>query len=229
MKKLFVLFIFIMLMSSLFSCSSNSTLYLTKQILTDKNGTVETIMYYNEDYVLKKTETKSNGSADSIAEFYYDDYGFLIKQEVVANSGLITEILYKNNEYGKVVEQRTLTTYNGTNSENIVSFDYIDANGSYIQTNINGTLEGRTLTVYLDEKGNTIKRIDSLGTEAFYEHEYEGDVLISTKTTINKTITKLKYEYDKNGNKIKETTYNSNDQVVFVQEFFYSADVNLVE
>ena len=73
MKKLFVLFIFIMLMSSLFSCSSNSTLYLTKQILTDKNGTVETIMYYNEDYVLKKTETKSNGSADSIAEFYYDD------------------------------------------------------------------------------------------------------------------------------------------------------------
>ena len=66
-----------------------------------------------------------------------------------------------------------------------------------------------------------------------YENKYEGELLIETKATMtvgtNTIVTTTKYEYDSQGNKVKETNYDSNGTMISTQTFEYSSKVTFVD
>ena len=88
-------------------------------------------------------------------------------------------------------------------------------------------------TVTNDEHGNAITRSNNRGQSSMYENKYEGELLIETKATMtvgtNTIVTTTKYEYDSQGNKVKETNYDSNGTMISTQTFEYSSKVTFVD
>ncbi len=233
MKKIISMFLITVLCCAfLFSCGNTEdtgTLYLVKQTMTDKSGTTTVEFLYNKDYRVVKHKITAGGISDTDSDLGYDENGYQNYQKNVSKSGLVSEIFITNDENGRMTEMRTVQTYNGTETEIIITYEYTDEYGSYIQTSTSGV----TTTVTNDEHGNEIARSNNKGQSSTHENKYSGEFLVETITTMTvgtkTTVTTMKYEYDGQGNKIKETSYDSDGNVTYTQTFKYSSKVEFVK
>ena len=233
MKKIIsVLLITVLCCAFLFSCGNTEDtgkIYLVKQTLTENSGTTTTEFIYNDNYQVAKHKTTAGGISDTESELGYDENGYQNYQKAISKSGLVNEIFITNDANGRQLEMRIVQTYNGKETETIITYEYTDENGSRIETATSGTVT----TVTNDEHGNAITRSNNRGQSAIYENKYEGELLIETKATMtmgtNTIVTTTKYEYDSQGNKIKETNYDSNGTVISTQTFEYSSKVTFVD
>ena len=233
MKKIISLILITMICCTfLFSCGNTEDtgkLYLVKQTLTEKSGTTTTEFIYNDNYQVVKHKTTAGGISDTESELGYDENGYQNYQKAISKSGLVNEIFITNDANGRKLEMRIVQTYNGKETETIITYEYTDENGSRIETATSGTVT----TVTNDEHGNAITRSNNRGQSSTYENKYEGELLIETKATMtmgtNTIVTTTKYEYDSQGNKIKETNYDSNGTVISTQSFEYSSKVEFVK
>ena len=233
MKKIIsVLLITVLCCAFLFSCGNTEDtgkIYLVKQTLTENSGTTTTEFIYNDNYQVAKHKTTAGGISDTESELGYDENGYQNYQKAISKSGLVNEIFIINDANGRQLEMRIVQTYNGKETETIITYEYTDENGSRIETATSGTVT----TVTNDEHGNAIARSNNRGQSAMYENKYEGELLIETKATMtvgtNTIVTTTKYEYDSQGNKVKETNYDSNGTVISTQTFEYSSKVTFVD
>ena len=233
MKKIVSVILVTMLCCAfLFSCGNTEDegkLYLVKQTMTDKTGTTTVEFFYNNDYQVVKHKTTTGGISDTESNIGYDENGYQNYQKNISKSGLVSEIFLTNDENGRMTEMRTVQTYNGTETEIIITYEYTDEYGSYIQTSTSGV----TTTVTNDERGNEIARSNNKGQSSTHENKYSGEFLVETITTMTvgtkTTVTTMKYEYDSQGNKIKETSYDLNGNVTYTQIFEYSEKVEFVK
>lgn len=229
MKKIISLILITMICCTfLFSCGNTEDtgkLYLVKQTMTDKTGTTTVEFLYNQDYQVVKHKTTAGGISDTESNIGYDENGFQNYQKNVSKSGLVSEIFFTNDANGRNLEMRTVQTYNGTETEIIITYEYTDEYGSYIQTSTSGV----TTTVTKDEHGNDIARSNNRGQSSTHENKYSGELLVETITTMTvgtkTTVTTMKYEYDGQGNKIKETSYDTDGNVTYTQTFEYASKV----
>lgn len=229
MKKILSVFLITVICCTfLFSCGNNEDtdkLYLVKQTMTEKSGTVTTEFIYNDNYQVVKQKTTAGGISDTDSELGYDENGYQNYQKNISKSGLVSEIFIKNDANGRWLEMRSVSIYNGKETEIIITYEYTDEYGSYIQTSTSGV----TTTVTKDEHGNDIARSNNKGQSSTHENKYSGELLVETITTMTvgtkTTVTTMKYEYDGQGNKVKETAYDSNDNVISTQTFEYSSKV----
>lgn len=231
-KVLFAIFITIICCTFLFSCGENGNadkLYLVKQTLTEKSGTTTTEFIYNDKYQVVKHKTTAGGISDTDSELGYDENGYQNYQKAISKSGLINEIFITNDANGRPLEMRIVQTYNGKETETIITYEYTDGNGSCIETATSGTVT----TVTKDEHGNAITRSNNRGQSTTYENKYEGELLIETKNTMtvgtSTMVTTTKYEYDSLGNKIKETNYDSSGNVISTQTYEYSSKLTFAD
>lgn len=233
MKKIIsIVLITVICCTFLFSCGNNEdtgTLYLVKQTLTEKSGTTTTEFIYNDNYQVVKHKTTAGGISDTDSELGYDENGYQNYQKAISKSGLINEIFITNDANGRQLEMRIVQTYNGKETETIITYEYTDENGSRIETATSGTVT----TVTNDEHGNSITRSNNKGQSSTYENKYDGELLIETKSTMtvgtNTIVTTTKYEYDSHGNKTKETNYDSKGNVISTQTFEYSSKVKFAK
>ena len=229
MKKIIsVLLITVLCCAFLFSCGNTENtgkLYLVKQTLTEKSGTTTTEFIYNGNYQVVKHKTTAGGISDTESDLGYDENGYQNYQKAISKSGLVNEIFITNDANGRQLEMRIVQTYNGKETETIITYEYTDENGSRIETATSGTVT----TVTNDEHGNAIARSNNRGQSSMYENKYEGKLLIETKATMtvgtNTIVTTTKYEYDSQGNKVKETNYDSNGTVIATQTDEYSSNL----
>ena len=233
MKKIIsMLLITVLCCAFLFSCGNTEDtgkLYLVKQTMTDKSGTTTVEFLYNKEYQIVKQKTTAGGQSDTDSDIGYDENGYQNYQKAISKSGLITEIFITNDANGRKIETRMVQTYNGKETETTTTYEYTDDYGSYIETSTSGT----TTTVTNDEHGNEIARSNNRGQSATYENKYSGELLIETITTMTvgtkTTVTTMKYEYDSQGNKTKETSYDPDGNVTYTQTFEYSSKVKFVK
>ena len=233
MKKIISLILITMICCTfLFSCGNTEDtgkLYLVKQTMTDKTGTTTVEFLYNQDYQVVKHKTTAGGISDTESDIGYDKNGFQNYQKNVSKSGLVSEIFFTNDANGRNIEMRTVQTYNGTETEIIITYEYTDEYGSYIQTSTSGV----TTTVTKDEHGNDIARSNNRGQSSTHENKYSGELLVETITTMTvgtkTTVTTMKYEYDGQGNKIKETSYDTDNNVTYTQTYEDSSKVEFVK
>ena len=229
MKKIIsVLLIAVICCTFLFSCGNTEDtdkLYLVKQTMTEKSGTVTTEFIYNDNYQVVKQKTTAGGISDTDSELGYDENGYQNYQKNISKSGLVSEIFIKNDANGRWLEMRSVSIYNGKETEIIITYEYTDEYGSYIQTSTSGV----TTTVTKDEHGNDIARSNNKGQSSTHENKYNGDLLVETITTMTvgtkTTVTTMKYEYDGQGNKIKGTSYDTDGNVTYTQAFEYSSKI----
>lgn len=235
MKKWLCLLLCVcMVLFVLVSCGTkDEKVYLVEQIFTNKNETIKTTYFYDNEYMVVRMETASGEESDTVSELGYDANGYQNYQKTVAQSGMVQEVFRTNDDLGRVVEQRELVTYKNTANETISKYEYTDSNGSFVQTYVEGSNKGRTVTVLCDEKGNEISRKDSLGQSAIYNNEYDGVYLIKRESIVkfgSSSITTLtKYQYDEKGNLIKESNYDDNGNLISTQEYVYSSKISLVD
>ena len=206
--------------------SSSNTPRLVKQTMIEKNGTTTVTNYeYNKKGQMIRYEILSGSNIDTVKEVKYDRNGYKNYEKGTSGTGFITEIYWTNDKQGRPVSQRVVTDYKGNKTESVSQFEYTDEYGSYVQTMTSGAATGNTVTVVKDEHGNEITHAELLGISMRYENTYDGDVLVertSTQTTPGGlTVTKTKYEYDENGNLIKETSYDSEGRVTLTQTYEY--------
>ena len=233
MKKIITLtLITVICCAFMFSCGKTEDtgkIYLVKQTLMEKSGTTTTEFIYNGNYQVAKHKTTAGGISDTESELGYDENGYQNYQKAISKSGLVNEIFIINDANGRQLEMRIVQTYNGKETETIITYEYTDENGSRTETATSGTVT----TVTNDEHGNTIARSNNRGQSSTYENKYEGELLIETKATMtmgtNTIVTTTKYEYDSQGNKVKETNYDSNGTVISTQTFEYSSKVTFVD
>ena len=216
----------------LFSCGNTEDtgkLYLVEQTMTDKTGTYTVKHYYNEQYQIVKQENITSDESDTESELRYDENGYQNYQKNISKSGLVSEIFITNDANGRILEMRTVSIYNGKETEIIITYEYTDEYGSYIQTSTSGV----TTTVTKDEHGNDIARSNNKGQSSTHENKYNGDLLVETITTMTvgtkTTVTTMKYEYDGQGNKIKETSYDTDNNVTYTQTYEYSSKVKFAD
>ena len=234
MKKIASLtLIAIIIASILVSCGTKSTddFYLVKQTYTDKSGTTTYEFFYNEEYRIIKQVADTGKESSTVSEYGYDENGYQNYQKIVATSGLVQEVFIKNDSNGRVIEQKLVSVYNENTSEAVITFEYIDVNGSYIQTSSSGI----TTTCTFDEHGNFLSIVSSGLSEqtVTYDNKYENDLLIEAKMTTaakNKTVKQtVKYEYDRHGNKIKSEVFDENGNVTVTETFEYSSKPEIVK
>ena len=234
MKKVVGLTILAIILSSLlFSCGTNeeANLFLVRQTYTDKSGTMTVSYYYNEEYKIVKQVTDTGTESSTVSEYGYDENGYQNYQKIVADSGLVQELVIKNDSEGRAIENKLTTNYNGSVTETTATIEYIDENGSYIQT----SAQGVTTTFILDNYGNFLSIVSAGPAEqtVTYENEYEGDLLMSAKiTTVTKnktTVQTAKYEYDKQGNKIKSEIFDENGNITVTETFEYSKNPEIIK
>jgi len=233
MKKIISLtLITVICCTFLFSCGKTedaAKLYLVKQTMADKTGTVTVEFIYNQDYQVVKNKTTSGGISDTESDIGYDENGYQNYQKNISKSGLVSEIFITNDANGRILEMRTVSIYNGKETEIIITYEYTDEYGSYIQTSTSGV----TTTVTKDEHGNDIARSNNKGQSYTHENKYNSDLLVETITTMTvgtkTTVTTMKYEYDGQGNKIKETSYDTDGNVTYTQTFEYSSKVTFAD
>lgn len=233
MKKIIsIIFITVLCCTALFSCENNEEtgkLYLVKQTMTDTTGTTTTEFLYNKDYRVVKQKTTSGGISDTDSDLEYDENGYLNYQKNVSKSGLVSEFFVANDANGRMIEIRTVSTYNGKETEITLTREYTDDYGSYTETSTSGVVT----TVTNDEHGNEISRANNKGQSITHENKYNGDVLIERSTSMTvgtkTTVTTTKYEYDSQGNKTKETSYNPDGYITYTQSFEYSDKVEFVK
>ena len=229
MKKILSVFLITVICCTfMFSCGNTEDtdkLYLVKQTMTEKSGTVTTEFIYNDNYQVVKQKTTAGGISDTDSELGYDENGYQNYQKNISKSELVSEIFIKNDANGRWLEMRIVSIYNGKETEIIITYEYTDEYGSYIQTSTSGV----TTTVTKDEHGNDIARSNNKGQSSTHENKYSGELLVETITTMTAgsktTVTTMKYEYDSQGNKVKETAYDSNGNVISTQTFEYSSKV----
>ena len=233
MKKIASLaMIFLVGLSLLFACNDvdNNKLYLVKQIMTDKSGMITCEYYYDENYMVRERRTSTGDISDTIEEIEYDENGYQNYQKATSKSGLVQEIYMTNDNEGRILEERFVTTYNGSVTENYLTYEYIDENDSYIRTSHSSDI---ILTVTNDKYGNVTKQEYNIGQSVTYENKYEDNLLIEvtvTRTTSSLISTSvIKYEYDNLGNKTKEITYDQYGNISITQEYIYSSQVEFVK
>jgi len=232
MKKILALVMFIAIILSCCACQNNEDtgkLYLVKQTMTDKSGTTTTEFFYNKDYRVVKQKTTAGGESDTDSDLGYDENGYQNYQKNVSKSGLVSEVFITNDANGRMTEIRMVSTYNGKETETIITYEYTDDYGSYIESSASGT----TTTVTNDERGNEIARSNNRGQSSTHKNKYSGELLVETITTMTvgtkTTVTTMKYEYDGQGNKIKETSYDTDGNVTYTQTFEYSSKVTFAD
>lgn len=233
MKRIIsVLLITVLCCAFLFSCDNTEEtgkLYLVRQTMTDKSGTITVEFLYNRDYRVVKHKTVSGGISDTDSDLRYDENGYQNYQKNVSKSGLVSEVFITNDASGRMTERRIVSKYNGKETETVTSYEYTDENGSYIEASSSGT----TTTVTNDARGNVIARSNNRGQSFTYENKYSGELLVETVTTMTvgtkTTVTTTRYEYDGQGNKIKETSYDPDGNVTSTQAFEYSAEVTFAD
>ena len=234
MKKIATLtLISIILSSLLFSCDTGkkNEFYLVKQTYTDKGGTLTVEYFYNDDYKIIKQVSDTGKDSSTVSEYGYDENGYQNYQKGVSESGLIQEVFMTNDSEGRVTEQKIVSNYNGSTTETVSTIEYIDDNGSYIQTSTSGVIT----TITLDEHGNfiSIKTTGVTEQTATYENIYEDGLLteahITTVTKAKTTNKTVKYEYDKHGNKIKSEIFDEHGNVTVTETFEYSSNPEIIK
>lgn len=234
MKKVVLLTLLTIFLSAfLFSCETGAEdkLYIVKQTYTDKSTDMTVEYFYNEEYKIAKQVTDTGTESSTVSEYGYDENGYQNYQKIVADSGLVQELVIKNDSEGRAIENKLTTNYNGNVTETTATIEYIDENGSYIQT----STQGVTTTFILDNYGNFLSIVSAGLAEqtVTYENEYEGDLLMSAKiTTVTKnktTVQTEKYEYDKQGNKIKYEVFDENGNVTVTVTFEYSKNPEIIK
>ena len=233
MKKVILLTLLSLTVALLFSWGgkNDEPLYLVKQTYTDRSGTITTKYLYNDDYKVIKQQADAGGEASTESEYGYDENGYQNYQKVVAKSGLVQEFFMTNDSQGRVVARRIVTNYNGKVTETTSSLEYIDDNGSYVETSSSGAVN----TFTFDEHGNFLSIVSSGLSEqtVTYDNKYENDLLIEAKMTTatkNKTVKQsVKYEYDRHGNKIKSEVFDENGNVTVTETFEYSSKPKIVK
>ena len=233
MKKVILLAVLSLMVALLFSCGEKTEepLYIVKQTYTDGSGTTTFTYSYNADYKIIRQEVDAGGEASTVSEYGYDENGYQNYQKVVANSGLVQEIFMTNDSYGRVIKRKIVTNYNGKVTEVRSTLEYIDSNGSYVETSSSGAVN----TFTFDEHGNLLSTKSEGLTEqtVTYENKYEDGLLKETTlTTVTKTRTTvqtIKYEYDKHGNNIKSTLYDEQGSVKVTETFEYSKNPEIIK
>ena len=198
---------------------------LAKQTMVQNGNTTVTTFAYNDSGRQISYETSANGVINSTVELGYDANGYKNYEKSTAASGVITEFFLTNDDQGRIVSQRTVTTFKGNSSESVSEFEYTDEHGSFVQTFVSGASKGNTVTVTKDEHGNELTHITSNGTSMRYENKYEGTLLVEKITTrstsLGTAVTKTVYEYDDNGNNVKTTSYDElgNVSLTYLYEY----------
>ena len=232
-KSIFFVLIALVSLLAFASCGkrADGELYLVKQTYTDKSTAMTVEYFYNEEYKIIKQVSDTGKDSSTVSEYGYDENGYQNYQKVVAESGLVQEVFMENDSEGRVIERKLVTNYNGNVTETLTKIEYVDSNGSYVETSTSGMVT----TYTLDEHGNftSIKSEGLSEQTATYENKYENGLLIeSTLTTVTKTKTTkqtIKYEYDDHGNKIKSEIFNEQGDVTVTETFEYSSKPEIIK
>ena len=171
--------------------------YISEQTINSQGDIVGRTenKYNSEGYMTQHTKYNADGNVAEISHYLYDENGNLIKE---------TNTDYIYYEGGVIVE--SLWEY---------EHEY-DTNGNLLQTTTSGKdgLVDKTTNTY-DKKGNLILRSKSSGNYSSYEYNARG--ILTREENVHYSTKKI-IEYDRKGNKRKETSY-SNDEIKYIIEY----------
>lgn len=153
------------------------------------------------DYI---TVYSSDGQLEGYLEYEYDNDGKLITNGMQDNNH--AWIWFYVNEYDQDGHKTKMIQYDERGKE-LVTFSY-----------------------ETDEKGNVIKEAISYSDDSLMEQsstfEYDGDKLYKVTHQDNSYYT---YEYDKNGNQVKEFYYTADGELVRTYQSKYDKNGNLIK
>lgn len=171
--------------------------YISEQTINSQGDIVGRTenKYNSEGYMTQHTKYNADGNVAEISHYLYDENGNLIKE---------TNTDYIYYEGGVIVE--SLWEY---------EHEY-DTNGNLLQTTTSDKdgLVDKTTNTY-DKKGNLILRSKSSGNYSSYEYNARG--ILTREENVHYSTKKI-IEYDRKGNKRKETSY-SNDEIKYIIEY----------
>lgn len=172
--------------------------------------------YDNKGNVIELKGCDEDGKSCTIIKYKYDNKGNVIKEIELGDFPLITK--YKYDNHGKMVERNYYKPNGSLSNKNTYRYD---ANGNCVEVNsfdTKGKLQFKYRYKY-DDNGNCIEekvsdffdgeiiiwhtiKFDQYNNELEYNY-YDSNGILSTKYSYI-------YEYDKNGNWIKNISYNNN-------------------
>lgn len=236
MKKAFCFALCIALLLLCVGCNADNTpdasadpavWLLKKQTMVQANGDITVSTFsYNDGGQMIAYETRANGTLNSQTEIGYDERGYKNYEKSTSTSGFVMEVFLTNDASGRVLTQRTVTSYQGNPlAESGAAFEYTDEYGSFVQTVTSGSAKGNTVTVTKDAHGNELSHVTSNGDSIQYENKYDGDVLVEQiskrSSPSGLVVTKISYEYDENGNNVKTTTYDDLGVLILTHKYEY--------
>lgn len=200
----------------------------------------EEIMYGSNEYILndyryeydeagrllKRTEYSDSGDVKSWNEYEYDSNGHRIySAEGCKNDGSIdTWCKYEYNENGKRIHE-TMGGSDGVNNFCNYMCDYeYNILGNLISSTSYSSVTALTITSEYDSNENETQKtiLDrNSGETILYEYEYDsnGHLIKTAQTTDVLTIVIQEAEYDNNGNKFEEKTYDYDGNIMTWSEY----------
>lgn len=192
--------------------------------------------YDEVGHLLKRTSYSDSGDVKSWNEYEYDGNG----RKVYSADGCHPEgsidgwCKYEYNEDGKIIHE----TRGGSDSVNnfcnyTCDYEY-NILGNLISSTSYSSVTALTITSEYDSNENKTKETSSdpnSGKTTLYEYEYgsNGKLIKTTQTTDALTIIIQEAEYDNNGNKLEEKTYNYDGSICTWHEYEYDSIGNEIK
>ena len=198
--------------------------YRTKSILNeylDNSGnTASTQRYdmtYNNEGLLVKQTTTTDGVRTETLTFMHDEYGNVTQSVRTADgTAQVTEYQLTLDDVHRPIR---IETYQGEKLLTEEEFTY-DKDGNEILNTTTSWENGNTRDVYTNEytydrHGNLTERIWTRGNSIYYSTYANGKLMKRLHTDKNgQTQDSLQYEYDEQGREVKNTYYDADGQVI---------------
>lgn len=196
-------------------------------------------LYWNNNGLLDKVETITNSYSSSERiendEYYYDQYGRIIRWDYYDNGKQMRVVTWEHDENGKT-KQKTSTSRSGYVETTTYSYNEKGQNVKIETTDTSGKLVVEEFTY--DSFGNVLLKTKVVGETEISRYEYTYDERGYIKTETWNSTEHLSYDYgtteyttDENGNVIKIVSIGENahnGEVDSVTEIGYNEDGEMV-
>lgn len=200
----------------------------TKQ--TSADGSYITYDYDRDGRQTKAANYSAKGNLLSWTEYIYNEDGWKSAETAYDADGKIqthSEIEYDGGN------MTSWTCYDGDDKQQYQETYEYDENGFMVKETHTEDTMSYSFDIEVDENGNETKRTmtdDSEGSALVTEMNYNsaGLLIKSTELEGGKAQNWTEYDYDANGNLIRQTLYNASAQVDTIWEYTYNKDDNLI-
>ena len=165
--------------------------------------------YDGNENEIKRTTLDRNSGKITLCEYEYDSNGNLIRTTQTTDelTIVIQEAAYDNN--GNQLEEKTYNYDGSFCTWHEFGYDSIGNETTHICYNSDGSIQFRREREY-DNNGNVVKEISynnngGIDFENEYQYNDDGYLVLFSQNSGSGFVVGAEYEYDEDGNKIKET------------------------